>query len=73
MSESSKFSPEHPTILSLNKLWESNENDDIRIGALEKRMDKMEIKTIIRFERIENLLQQIVSDKIKRTILIIPS
>ncbi|SZF04807.1 unnamed protein product [Blumeria hordei] len=67
MSESSKSSPEHPTIPSLNKmLWESNENVDIRIGALEKRMEKMEIMTTTCFDRIEDLLQQLVSDKTKK-------
>ncbi|EPQ66981.1 hypothetical protein BGT96224_Ac31548, partial [Blumeria graminis f. sp. tritici 96224] len=66
MSESSKSAPEHPTILSLNKkLRKSNENVDIRIGALEKRMDKMEIMTTTRFDRIEALLHQLVSEKIK--------
>ncbi|SZF00675.1 unnamed protein product [Blumeria hordei] len=66
MAESSQATPENPTILSLNKkLRKSNENTDIRIGALTKRIDKLEIMTTTRFDRIEALLQQLVSDKTK--------
>ncbi|SZE99924.1 unnamed protein product [Blumeria hordei] len=66
MSESSKASPKHPTVLSLNKkLRENIENVVIKIEVLEKRMEKLETMTTSRFDRIKYLLQQLVSDKVK--------